>query len=336
MNQSEDKLRAALEMLKLGEMRDLGYERDIDVSSNRKDDWVEALLRQEWSEEEFSELKDWIAILEREEQARGRYMVNIGELESLGNKPAIKDLGQKLSNREVSFADDKSVIESEGFEIEDENGDELEGTYWTKTDDYLLDPLGELRETSRIYGNGFKVNFKSNRLYIQASLPAKARRLLNIIQELGLNVTPVGFQNLSNSLANEKMEEFVQDFESRLDSLDEQQRIGDFVSRLQVKQVKIEVDGQYIKRVDFDGRRNIFHHDEVRRFVEERDGRVAKIEGTMKFKGQDFFFKAGYDSDFGLFNIEKKGARNGDLAIVNDATEFLNNIYQEHFAEPTV
>lgn len=333
---SQDKLRAALEMLKIRELRDLGYERDVDVSSNRKEDWVEELLQQDWSEDQFDGLINWIETLEREDQPRGRYMVKIGELESLGNSGSSQDFEQKLSNREVAFSEDKSTVESEGFEVEEKDDESLEGTYWTKTDDYILDPLGELRETSKIYGTGFEVDFSEDRLYIQASLHAKAQRLQNIAQELGLDMTPIGFQHLSNPKANEKMEEFVDDFESELESFDKQQRFGDFVSILQIKQVRIEVDGQNIKKVDFDGRRDIFDHDDVRTFVDDRDGRVVQIEGTMKYKGQDFFFKVGYDDDFGRFNIEKKGQRDGDLAIVDDATEFLDNIYQEHFAEPTV
>ncbi|GAB7010448.1 hypothetical protein [Halorubrum trueperi] len=332
MSVPNDKLRAALGMLKLRELRDLGYERDIDISSNRKDDWVDEFLRLDWSKEQFSELIDWIVVLEQEEKSRGKYLVDIVGIESLVDDDPVEEIREKFSEMEVEFSENGSEVVSEGFEIEDNSSVELGGTYWSKTDDYILDPLGELRETSRIYGTGFGVDPDKEQFYISASLPAKAEGLLNIVERTGLSLSPVGYQDLANDEANRKMERFVEDFEIKLQENDSQERFGDFVSILQIKQVKIEVDEQSIKRIDFNGRRNIFDHPDVRMFVEDRDGRVSQIEGTMKYNGQDFFFKTGYTPKFGTYTIEKKGQRSGNLAIVEEAENFLEELYQDHFA----
>lgn len=103
--------------------------------------------------------------------------------------------------------------------------------------------------------------------------------------------------------------------------------------RLKIKKVKIEVDGQNIKGVKIDGRSNIFDHEDVRMFIEDRDGRLVFLEGEMKYKGQDFYFQCGYDKKFGRLSVEKKGKRSGNLAILNEAYEFLNDIYRDHFIE---
>ena len=104
-------------------------------------------------------------------------------------------------------------------------------------------------------------------------------------------------------------------------------------SRLKIKTVKIEVDEHQIKSVQIGGRTNIFDHEDVRMFTEDRDGRLVSIKGEMKYKGQDFYFQCGYDDKFGRLTVEKKGKRNGNLAIVEEAYDFLDQIYREHFID---
>jgi len=104
-------------------------------------------------------------------------------------------------------------------------------------------------------------------------------------------------------------------------------------SRLKIKKVKIEVDEQQIKSVKIGGRTNIFDHPDVRMFTEDRDGRLVYIEGEMKYKDQGFFFQCGYDDKFGRLSIEKKGKRNGNINIKNEAYDFLDEIYREHFID---
>lgn len=104
-------------------------------------------------------------------------------------------------------------------------------------------------------------------------------------------------------------------------------------SRLKIKEVAIQVDEQKIKNVRIGGRTDIFDHDDVQMFIEDRDGRIRYIEGEMKYKDQDFYFKGGYDSMFGRFSVEKKGQRNGNLAIRDEAYDFLNRLYREYFID---
>lgn len=227
MTVPQDKLRAALEMLHKQELKDVAYDRGLDQSYNRRSDLIDEITDDEWTEDGFDELIDLVERLEKEDQPKNHYIMQIENISQIGDEPEKETILAKLGNQEVGFTDDSTGIEHAGFEINEDEGQVIKGTYWTKTEDYILNPLGELRPTSTLYGTGFKVNLDERRLYIQASLYGKAQGLRNIFGEMGVTVTPVGFQDLTNDAANDKMAEFVDEFEERLDELDEQSRLGD-------------------------------------------------------------------------------------------------------------
>lgn len=102
-------------------------------------------------------------------------------------------------------------------------------------------------------------------------------------------------------------------------------------SRLKIREVKIEVDEKRLKRVEIGGRTNIFDHDQVRKVLDERDGRIVQIQGEMKFKDQGFYFQCGYTDKFGKVQVTKKGQRNGNLMIVEEAFDFLEKLFMDHF-----
>lgn len=227
MSVDEDKLRAALEMLHKGELQDVAYDRGADPTVNRRADLIDELMDDNWNEKEFSELVDLVELLEKEDRAKGHYISEIEAISSVHDQAPKEAILSKLKNEQVEFNDEETDIEKPGFEITDTEGECIKGTYWTKTEDYILNPLGELRPTSTLYGTGYRIDLDEQRIYIQASLYGKAQGLRSIFEEIGISLQPVGFQELANDAANQRMETFVEDFEEKLDEFDEQSQLGD-------------------------------------------------------------------------------------------------------------
>lgn len=104
-------------------------------------------------------------------------------------------------------------------------------------------------------------------------------------------------------------------------------------SLLKITTVKIDVDGRRLKNVRLDGRTDIFSDDEVERMTQERDGKITQIEGELTYKGQPFDFVAGYNDQTGRIKIRKKGSPTGDVEILQEAYEFLFELYTQHFID---
>jgi hypothetical protein len=104
-----------------------------------------------------------------------------------------------------------------------------------------------------------------------------------------------------------------------------------------IDEVEVMVEGDNpIENVDIDGSDDIFEHPEVRRLVNEKDGKIRKIKGEMIYtRNTKFDFQAGFTSDqsFGRLKVSKKGQRTGDAQIVDDAFDFLYEIYEEYFID---
>lgn len=107
--------------------------------------------------------------------------------------------------------------------------------------------------------------------------------------------------------------------------------------KLIIDEVAVMVEGQNpIKTVDIDGSDDIFNHQEVRRLVDDKNGKIRKIKGEMLYKrGTKFDFQAGFTSDqnFGRLKVSKKGQRTGNDQIVEDAYDFLFEIYKDYFID---
>lgn len=102
-------------------------------------------------------------------------------------------------------------------------------------------------------------------------------------------------------------------------------------SRLKITTVNIAVHEQEIKSVEIGGRTDIFRHKDVRHFIENRDGRIVQLEGEMKFKDNYFDFQVGYDDDFGRVKVRKKQEPTGNLQAVEEAFDFLDELFHDHF-----
>lgn len=105
------------------------------------------------------------------------------------------------------------------------------------------------------------------------------------------------------------------------------------IEPIKIDTVKILVDGAEIKDVRIGGRADIFNHDDVEHFIDDRDGRIVQIEGEFYYKKRFFDFQAGYNENLGRLKVRKKGEANGEIDLVYEAYDFLYDLYKEHFID---
>ena len=102
--------------------------------------------------------------------------------------------------------------------------------------------------------------------------------------------------------------------------------------KLKIKEVSLMLESGDIKKVDLDGRTDILNHEDVRHFIQKRDGRITGVGGEMIYRNTPFEFNVGYTTDgFGKIRIRKKGERTGNPEITQEAFDFLYEIYKEFF-----
>lgn len=102
--------------------------------------------------------------------------------------------------------------------------------------------------------------------------------------------------------------------------------------QLEIKNVKIFLEGGDVKNVFVGGRTDILGHKIVKYFLDEWDGRIILIQGNMRYKDKWFDFKVGYqqmEPKFGNISIAKKGEAIGSLD--RGAYKLLFRIYKTYF-----
>lgn len=101
--------------------------------------------------------------------------------------------------------------------------------------------------------------------------------------------------------------------------------------------VKISLRTGEIEEINVNGRTDIFEHDEVERYTEDKDGKIIKIGGEFEYGNNRFNFTVGYSKesgvDLGRISVKKQGRRTGDLGAREEAFEFLENIYDDYFVD---
>lgn len=103
--------------------------------------------------------------------------------------------------------------------------------------------------------------------------------------------------------------------------------------QLEIKNVKIFLEGGDVKNVYVGGRTDILGHKIVKYFLDEWDGRILLIQGQMKYNKIWFDFEVGYQitPKIGKLTVVKKGAAVGELNIIQDAYTLLFDLYKQYF-----
>ncbi|ELY54204.1 hypothetical protein C492_16543 [Natronococcus jeotgali DSM 18795] len=322
-------------MLPIQELRKIIEERGLGVRSRSSSELIDAILTDRWTVDEFDDLLDRIADIERETEPLGYYIADIESIEQLTSRDLDEELAERFLTEEVSFDDDNNLID-EGFEINNHSSNEIAATYWTQTINYTLDPLNELRPRKTLYDTGFRIDLKTNRVFIQTDIYGKARGLVSALEDKGLQLEEVGHQSVDNSYANDQVEEFVKELEEDLEEQRDQEQSSLVDSNIDldvitIDTVKILVDGAEVKDVRIGGRSDIFTHKDVEHFINSRDGKIVQIEGEILYEGTYFAFQAGYNENLGRVKVRKKGGATGDIGLVFEFYNYLYEKYKHYF-----
>lgn len=333
MPPNETELQTALEMFPIHILRKIIDERDIDFSSRKSDDLIEKLMEKDWTDDQFESLKSRLADIQKETNPFGRYIAGISAIDSSIDEDATNAdrVETSLLTDEADFDDNNELVE-EGFQIIEHSDEELEGVHWTKSVNYELSPLNEVKKESTVYQTGFNIDFGEDVLFVDCNLPAKARGLRTNLAAHGIQTENIGHENLPNEIANEHVQEFINTLEDKIEDEDPQDSLSDD-NLLEIDLVEILLDESELKDIKIGGRTDIINNDEVKRFLEDHDSRIVRLEGRFWLLGDWFSFTTGYSDGMGSVSVEKKGKADENPEKVEDAFAFIFDSFYPHFVD---
>lgn len=328
----DEDLRAALEMVPINILRKIIEERGLDVTSRKSDELIEALISDGWTDDDFNDLKGRLARIQIEQNPHSRFISNIVAIDpGLEGLDEAERVEQVLRLNQSDFDDNNELIE-EGFEVKEISPDEIHGIHWTESINYALTPMGEIKKEQTLYETGFRFDLDDGVLFIDCSLPAKARSLQGELAELNIRTGEIGHENLANPRANELVQEFVSVLKGELEDRNSQATIvDDSATHLEVDLINMLLDESELKDIKIGGRTDIMENEEVRRFRREHDSRIVRMEGEFNLENNWFEFKVGYTEGMGYISVEKKGRVEERPELVTDAFDFLYEVYHEYF-----
>ncbi|WP_435074917.1 hypothetical protein [Halorubrum sp. HHNYT27] len=329
-----EEVRTALEMVPIHIIRKIIDEREINFTSRKSSELIEQLLQDGWTDEQFEDLKHRLAKIELERQPYSRYVSELDHITSgLEDAPEHERVEQVLSNQESDFDDDNQLVEP-GFEISEVSEEFVKGIHWTESINYSLTPRNEIKKQQTLYETGFEINFENEAVFVDCTRTAKASGLLSKFESLGIETTSVGHSDFTNSLANDLVQDFVDDLNERLVEKHSQRTVGaDDPLVLEIDLVNLLLDEANLKDVKIGGRTDIIENKEVRRFRDDHDSRIVRLEGEFLLDGKWYSFKSGYSDSMGQVSVEKKGKIEEAPELVEKAFDFLFESYEDYFVD---
>jgi hypothetical protein len=247
----------------------------------------------------------------------------------------LHSLESSLEGNEAEFSEGELI--QEGYKIENQEDNQLSATYWTKNERYHIDPLNNIRRSTNLYATKFSLDTSEDLAFIETNNYGKALSIINKLDDIGIHLAPVGHHHFTNDAANRQMQDFVDEIDEKLQKYRSQQGLiesgSETSAALSIKTVKIKIDEEDLKDVEIDGRRDIFNHPEVERFITEKDAKIVQIKGRMTYGDTNFKFHAGYYDEMGRVMVTKKGSKNGNLDVINESYSFLYDIFRDYFID---
>ena len=321
----------------IGEIRDIIDERpELSITSRKKDVLIEALLSVSWDDDQFENLKQRFSKTRREKTPMGHYVLEINDIELLTDQSKHEEIKNKLLRNEATLND--NGLEESGFKVKEANQEIVSGIYWTKTQTFRLDALRRLRSLERTYDFGFEIDLVNDHLYMTGDNYGKVGELRSAFESAGFDLEPVTLDNIDDpDEANEKVRNFVSELRSELNDARQQQEVSDYsedegLNILDIDEIKIKLLSGELRRANLEGWEDIFENDQVLDLTENEGGRISRIKGEFEYRDTDFSFNIGYTDDYGRVSIKKKGQLVG-VDVVEDAFEFLSELYEEYYVE---
>lgn len=335
MPPSEEKIRTALEMIPISVLRTMIEERELGVTSRSSDELIDALVDDGWTEEGYEGLKQRLVDIKREQDPYGRYIVEFGSLnQSVNPDESTHDRIKNILQTNPCEFDETGLAEP-GFKIDGAYEDSVTGLHWTKSINYKISPLNEVKTQETVYNTGFNFDLESNIVLINCSLLSKAKNFINVLRTHGIETEDVGHNELSNESANRQVQNFIDDFKDRLLDQADQSSLDptDTAPVLEVDLVEMLVDESELEDVRIGGRTNIIDNPTVEEFQDDHDARVVRLEGQFRLNEKYFNFTAGYTDGMGQVTVKKQGRVEERPDLVEEAFDFLYESYGPHFVD---
>jgi len=335
MAPSEEEVRTALQMIPINILRNLIEERDIGVTSRSSDELIDHLVEDGWTDEQYEALKQRLVKIQREKQPYSRYVVDIDSLNHGVDQdvPKHERIATMLRTNTAEF--DETGLAEPGFEVDEADETSVTGIHWTKSINYKITPLNEIKTDETVYETGFKFELDDNILLIDCSLPAKASNLTNVLQHQGIDTDSVGHDDLATRTANQFVQDFVDDFKERLLDRSDQASLDptDTSSVLEIDLVEMLVDEAELEDIRIGGRTDIIGNPTVQDLREDHDARVVRLEGQFRLDGTYYNFTTGYTDGMGQVSATKQGRVEERPELVEEAFDFIYSSYDPYFVD---
>lgn len=308
-------------------------ENGLNFKSRHSDELIDKLMDLDWTVDKFDNLKERLAQIERERTPKNRYVSLIDSVRaSLDESSGIDHVQQVLRRHSASFGEN-GELEEEGFQLLNVEDGVIEGIHWSESLNYSLSPTREIETDRTLYETGIKLDLNNDIIFINSTMPMKARSVLNKLEDLVFEVSEVGHQTLTNKQANQMVQNFVDEVNEKLLERQSQATLGDGQGKevLEVDLVDLLLDEDNIKNVKISGYTDIIGDKEVIRFKSEYDAKIHRLEGNFELGNNWFKFTAGFAEGMGQVNVSKKGRVEEKPELLDSAFDFLYNYYEEYF-----
>ncbi|WP_135304127.1 hypothetical protein [Haloarcula amylovorans] len=335
MSPSNEEIRTALQLMPINILRTLIEERDIGVTSRSSDTLISHLVEDGWTEDEYEALKQRLANIQRERQPYSRYVVAIDSIDQSVDRdePQHERIATILEANPAEF--DETGLARAGFELDEININTVTGIHWTKSINYKLTPLNEIKADETVYETGFHFDLDENNLLIDCSLPAKASNLTNVLDNSGIITESVGHNDYATQRANQFVQDFVNDFKDQLVEQSDQTSLdpNNTASALEIDLVEMLVDEAELEDIRIGGRTDIIGNPTVEDLQEDHDARVVRLEGQFRLDRTYYNFIAGYTDDMGQISVKKQGRVEERPELVKDAFDYIYDTYHGYFVD---
>jgi len=335
MAPSDERVRTALQMIPINVLRKLIEERELGVTSRSSDTLIEHLVEDDWTDQEYEALKQRLAKIQIEKQPYSRYVVALDSLNGgFGqDEPNHERISTLLQTNTAEF--DETGLAEPGFEIDTVDENTVTGIHWTKSINYKITPLNEIKTDETVYETGFNFDLDENIVLIDCSLPAKASNLTNVLQDQGITTESVGHDGLATRAANQLVQDFVDDFKDRLLTRSNQAALDtmDTSSALEIDLVEMLVDEAELEDIRIGGRTDIIGNPTVQDIREDHDARVVRLEGQFRLDQKYYNFITGYTDGMGSVSVKKQGRVEEKPELVEEAFDFIYDSYDEYFVD---
>ena len=211
MSVDKENLREILRLFPIYQIRMIIDERGTGVKSRDQEELIDALVEEEWTDEEYQELIDRLQTIQEEGRPLGYYLCQIGEA------PEIEEVVQELRRNEAQFNDDGHLLEG-GYQIHHTSERELEVTRWKIDIEREFNfRTGEVEKDENVKPVDFRVDLEEERVFIETSQYGKARSVSTKLEDIGFEFEDIGHRNLNHEEANQQVKEFVEALEEKVE-----------------------------------------------------------------------------------------------------------------------